>query len=59
MACMEHVCFDCDWVTFDNKPTANCPFCGAKTRNYFDEPDDDDSGPHTELDELEIEDDRE
>jgi len=46
MSCMEHICANpkCDFITFDNCPSAKgyvCPNCGGnKFHSHFDEEDD-------------------
>ena len=38
MACMEHNCTVCDWVTMDNRRgPSSCPKCGARVISFFDE----------------------
>ena len=37
MACMEHICFKCNWWFMDNTTRKLCPKCGTKIRSYFDE----------------------
>ena len=39
MACMEHICGECDHVWFDNEPRGSCPVCGNFINNahIFDE----------------------
>jgi predicted nucleic acid-binding Zn-ribbon protein len=40
MACMEHRCLSCGYVTFNNQARApgGCPSCGGEMGHYFDEP---------------------
>ncbi len=41
MACLEHVCRDCQHEWFDNSLSLSCPRCGStNTLRYFDEGDD-------------------
>ena len=43
MACMEHVCNDCNKTWFDNKPRGDCTKCGSvDVGHYFDEANDGD-----------------
>ena len=37
MACMEHNCTECDWYGCDNQRRSECPVCGARVTNDFDE----------------------
>lgn len=39
MACMENICQDhvCGWSQFSNESFTECPRCGGKVLNYFDE----------------------
>ena len=37
MACMEHSCTVCDWHAGDNRRISQCPKCGARCTNHFDE----------------------
>lgn len=39
MACMEHWCSRCDWITFNNKPSSPeyCPECGSSLEHIWDE----------------------
>ncbi len=39
MACLEHICTKCDWVTIDNDPhdDRTCPDCGARILTFSDE----------------------
>ena len=37
MACMEHSCTQCDWYGCDNQKVYECPKCGGRTTNQFDE----------------------
>lgn len=52
MACMEHICVECDWSQFDNAPRTSCPKHGPESsRHHFDEPEYDmDTDPHFEED---------
>ncbi len=39
MACLEHVCTECDWTIEDNvdRRGESCPKCGARIQTFFDE----------------------
>lgn len=39
MACMENVCsrYACDFQQFSNETIKECPRCGDKVLNFFDE----------------------
>jgi predicted nucleic acid-binding Zn-ribbon protein len=53
MACMEHHCVSCAWVSFDNiaRGPSCCPKCGEDVRSICDEePDRDDRDDGDDVD---------
>jgi len=38
MACLEHVCIDCEYTWFDNQRATECPKCGGHdVQTFWDE----------------------
>ena len=37
MACLDHVCVECEYAWMDNTRAYACPKCGGRVTNDFDE----------------------